>query len=101
MDLQTLAPWIAALRSGKYSQTQSTLHDEKGFCCLGVAADVFEVADLEDMYKPGGETEGPDWVYKKLKKQIPKKIYEKGISMNDRGRSFSEIADMIEKELAQ
>lgn len=30
--------WIAALRSGDYSQTKSYLHTPKGFCCLGVAA---------------------------------------------------------------
>lgn len=29
--------WVAELRSGKYEQTKETLHDENGYCCLGVA----------------------------------------------------------------
>lgn len=101
MDLQTLAPWIAALRSGKYSQTERTLHDEKGFCCLGVAADVFKVANLEDMQVSDGATEGPGWVYDELRLMMPPYIMEEGISMNDRSCSFIEIADMIEQKLAQ
>ena len=34
--------WVAALRSGAYRQTQGELNDEKGFCCLGVACDLYE-----------------------------------------------------------
>lgn len=33
--------WIAALRSGEYEQTRGALNDENGFCCLGVACDLF------------------------------------------------------------
>ena len=29
--------WVEALRSGKYKQTTTTLEDEDGLCCLGVA----------------------------------------------------------------
>lgn len=29
--------WIKALRSGKYQQTQRTMYDGHGYCCLGVA----------------------------------------------------------------
>lgn len=32
--------WIEALRSGKYSQTNGRLHNDKGWCCLGVACDI-------------------------------------------------------------
>ena len=40
--------WVDALRSGKYQQTQGYLHTKSGFCCLGVACDVYqaEVGDL-------------------------------------------------------
>lgn len=34
--------WVAALRSGKYKQTKYRLRDEKGYCCLGVACQVFK-----------------------------------------------------------
>jgi hypothetical protein len=33
--------WVKALRSGKYKQTSGTLKDDVGYCCLGVACDVF------------------------------------------------------------
>lgn len=34
--------WIDALRSGEYSQSQNTLRDKKGFCCLGVLCDLYQ-----------------------------------------------------------
>lgn len=33
--------WIEALRSGKYKQDKYQLQTSKGFCCLGVACDLF------------------------------------------------------------
>lgn len=33
--------WVKALRSGEYEQTRSWLRDDDGFCCLGVACDVY------------------------------------------------------------
>lgn len=34
--------WLDALRSGKYTQTKQVLRDEDGFCCLGVACDIYD-----------------------------------------------------------
>ena len=33
--------WVAALRSGEYSQTVGALRKDDGFCCLGVACDIY------------------------------------------------------------
>lgn len=33
--------WIEALKSGDYTQTKLNLRDTEGFCCLGVACDLF------------------------------------------------------------
>lgn len=33
--------WVAALRSGEYKQTTGHLRDQKGFCCLGVACELY------------------------------------------------------------
>ena len=33
--------WVAALRSGEYSQAQGMLHNHHGYCCLGVACDLY------------------------------------------------------------
>src|SRR5687768_1004322 len=50
-----LNQWVPALRSGKYNQTKAVLHDEVGFCCLGVACDVIGMkwltdADVREIY---------------------------------------------------
>ena len=34
--------WIAALRSGKYAQGELVLRHKDKFCCLGVACDVYD-----------------------------------------------------------
>ena len=33
--------WVAALRSGEYKQTKGYLHNEEGYCCLGVLANLW------------------------------------------------------------
>ena len=33
--------WIEALESGCYTQAMGALQTDKGFCCLGVAADIY------------------------------------------------------------
>jgi hypothetical protein len=117
MDPKIKADWLAALRSGKYEQCRSHLHQQGGgFCCLGVLADIQGVEWI------GGET--PD------KRMVPIKDgrllssggtdypnragtlnhgfeEEMGIrsessqlmTMNDQGSSFSMIADHIEANL--
>jgi len=42
MDPQKKTEWVAALRSGKYEQCTSHLHTKNGggYCCLGVLADI-------------------------------------------------------------
>lgn len=39
---ENVEKWVAALKSGDYDQTQGTLEDSKGFCCLGVGIKVWE-----------------------------------------------------------
>ena len=57
MNEQIKAKWIDALGSGEYPQAIGCLNDGKGFCCLGVLADLHvkegEAAWLryEGMYK--------------------------------------------------
>lgn len=89
-----LEPWTEALRSGDYPQTAGTLHDSSGFCCLGVAAVVYGIATPEQMVCDD-TSEGPSWVYEELADRIPENIISRGIEMNDSGRSFTEIAEMI------
>lgn len=41
MNKKIKEKWVKALRSGKYKKTTSCLHNEKGFCCLGVLTDLY------------------------------------------------------------
>lgn len=118
---------IEALRSGKYGQVQGRLHrntpEETGYCCLGVACELSGLGSYEPfpalcedcppalvfalpgsnpressgLYPPrevrelfgfatqAGHTIGPEW--------------ENMATLNDNGRTFAEIADMLEKWL--
>lgn len=40
MDADLVIAWVEALESGTYPQTQRCLRDRRGYCCLGVLADV-------------------------------------------------------------
>jgi len=105
--------WLEALRSGDYKQTTGTLHntDDGGFCCLGVAAYVWGIADtkaigvsLSRAEDYDDDIEGPSYVYRTLDITIMgssvgrHKVVEKGITMNDNGEPFTAIADMIERD---
>jgi hypothetical protein len=40
MNLEVKKEWVAALRSGEYTQTKRALNTEEGMCCLGVLCDL-------------------------------------------------------------
>lgn len=124
--------WLAALRSGDYKQTTMTLRDEDGFCCLGVACDVYlnsgdapksakwlktnEFQPKKSDIKTGVLPETvKDWLglkdeagefYVRTKKadwttfSIDGKKYtqESLAEINDNGKTFKQIAKIIENE---
>jgi hypothetical protein len=92
--------WISALRSGLYLQTKRHLRDDFGFCCLGVACDLYDNTKWENLYYYDSY---PNVI---IPKDITEKIYGIDIRfagiltrMNDSGKTFPEIADYIEKEI--
>lgn len=116
--------WVAALRSGKYQQTTQKLknHGTNNFCCLGVLCDIHRKIVLKkgvdkvwkhspnlphkDLYND----EGSILPYN-VQKWAGLKSYngpfdkEDGTrtclsEQNDKGLTFSEIADIIEKNPA-
>lgn len=108
--------WIAALRSGEYSQTQRTLHRvvagtiagadpvfPAGYCCLGVLANIIDPTAWDAnqtcwVYPDGGkpilwDAELPNSI-------LPQVTQHHLIDLNDSdGKSFTEIADYIEANL--
>jgi hypothetical protein len=116
-NLDNIKKWIAALRSGEYKQITGGLKrhlapdsNEVGYCCLGVACEVFG--------KESGDTfnleERKIWPYFSFLNQytmLPKQVIafldlqgdrdvlDKLIRMNDQGgASFEFIADFLEKK---
>lgn len=106
--------WCEALRSGEYTQSKHCLHNDAGYCCLGVACEVYhklvkplfieesvfvnnrvayngeqlswpdEVGALADMYEAG-----------KLQEKVGTNSYL--AELNDSGDfTFNDIADIIE-----
>lgn len=102
--------WTDALRSGKYKKTKRTLQDAKGYCCLGVACDLFidpeklllDYCGLLLGLVPSTQPHSPEWL-NKLNEDF---FYKTGVSLstlNDKGIdlhlepfSFDEIADLLE-----
>lgn len=128
MKPEIIAMWVDALRSGKYPQTQSTLCDGTGYCCLGVLCDLYiksnpEANSLWAECHPGtpaffweDEKVGWNWERNYLPEPVMKWIgsdirdplvhgpagfgrWATLSRLNDNSLSFSEIADVIEKSL--
>jgi hypothetical protein len=114
--------WADALRSGDYKQTRDTLQDKKGYCCLGVACEVFIPKSKQKLKKhegyaenkemlcgstPEGQENSPKWL-QKINREVGEKLgsYKTRtgttavaslVHLNDvRKYSFDEIADIIE-----
>ena len=113
MNPQIKQKWVSALRSGKYQQTKNRLHNEYGFCCLGVLCDLYgkennvEWEISEDSGKYMFQNKGaslPSSVRKwaDLEYLDPYVNYKKTntlVGLNDMGFTFNEIADLIEEHL--
>lgn len=111
--------WLEALRSKKYTQGTGELKsDDNKFCCLGVLCEIHRKTMKSKKYKWGiiygskyGYTNGnggnskvlPDFVRKwaglDCVNPIPKARKYSLAGFNDNGRTFKQIADIIEKGL--
>ena len=101
--------WLTALRSGEYKQAKEVLYDEKtnGYCCLGVLQKCISGEIVPD---PSGEVPDRDWLDSHdikfidmcTKKNLVPYIEKTKLHItveNDNGKSFDQIADLIESEL--
>jgi hypothetical protein len=113
--------WVAALRSGKYRQATGALHDNGGYCCLGVLCDISGAGMwVNDLYQIGdGNTDeftGLSYLPEALRIQTGMRSDNGSFrvrpdndplghgfltslaNLNDDGKSFAEIANVIERE---
>ena len=102
---QNALKWTAALRSGKYQQsTKGFLQDETGYCCLGVACDVFIPKNKIEKDRNGmmigaftvNQPHCPDWL-RGLNVDFNIKSGRSLSNLNNGlDFTFDEIADLIE-----
>lgn len=97
--------WLNALWSGEYKQTNMALQDEFGFCCLGVACDIFiPRASIAKNHPsgtmigglPSAQISAPEWL-KKIDYDFAQinEFYSLSILNDDMAMPFSEIADAL------
>jgi hypothetical protein len=99
--------WVEALRSGEYTQCTKRLAKPNGYCCLGVACEVFmknggelqKATDKYGIYYNGEYLTLPRVVRDWLGLRTENGSIDDGIALsekNDHGASFEEIANIIE-----
>lgn len=101
-----ISNWVDLLRSGKYEQTSGTLKRKTStggasYCCLGVYVEGVRNKHIKAVDISDKLDEGANLWYEICAGEIPAQCRLKGIEMNDRGKSFMEIADMIENYYTQ
>ena len=112
MNPQIKQKWVDALRSGEYQQTQERLHDENGFCCLGVLCDLY---GKENNVEWNLANNGHNYKFQDKESHLPSSVIEwAGVEdrspdinngtetlagLNDSGCTFEEIAHIIENHL--
>lgn len=100
--------WIAALRSGEYKQAKKHLRTEEGFCCLGVLCDIYAKEGLGQWNEDFGRDDNspPELVLEWVGLKNCEGRYHRNdetttyltVDNDSRGKTFSEIADIIELE---
>jgi hypothetical protein len=93
--------WVAALRSGDYTQGHGCLRRDYKYCCLGVLCDVIDPGRwYGDSYMYGVERASA-YLPNKLRENVSLSIsHERILSQrNDLAQTFDEIAEYIEKNL--
>jgi hypothetical protein len=105
------AKWVAALRSGEYQQGSERLHRDGRFCCLGVACDILAKRGHCRWENIGNSLRAwvdksasifwmPDRAAELFGLRDTSGAYAGGtlVGLNDCGKTFAEIADIIESE---
>ncbi len=112
--------WVKALRSGEYQQTTIRLRRNEGYCCLGVLCDIYHKQE-QPLYQTGWQfvEDGNYYMYNYSSVVLPEDVKEwAGLNdvdpsfdeeeegeyslhilsvLNDYGKNFYQIADLIEK----
>lgn len=98
--------WVAALKSGKYKQTTGALKKKGGYCCLGVACELYRKEHKDEAWRKnsfmGHDMALPeavrDWLGLNSNTGTNGADDKLTVLNDDRRWKFSSIAKFIEKE---
>jgi hypothetical protein len=100
MSNESFDRWVEALRSGKYEQGKGQLKTAGGaFCCLGLFCELegFDLAaPWKDEWVNWGTAGGTENAPGVLRRAMNENQRNDLAIRNDRGDSFSQIADVLE-----
>jgi hypothetical protein len=119
MNPEIKKEWVNALLSGEFEQTTQVLKDEFGYCCLGVLCEVYKKLTGKGNWVKleGGQMQFNDGSEYWRTNVLPPKVrswaevdanpainfedenFGSLAELNDKGVSFTTIADVIEKQL--
>lgn len=106
MDQELKDRWVAALRSGDYSQARNSLRvADIGYCCLDVLADLISPQGWLPPRPHGAQPwQPPDESGDSRIALLPEAMLDAPtqtslIGLNDSGKTFGEVADYIEEKL--
>lgn len=106
--------WVAALRSGEFKQGKAALRTAEGYCCLGVGCEIYRRYHSSRVTWVGFSPQ--KWRFDAESSWLPLtvrdwfglatsagqiKYYDDLSAMNDRGASFTEIANVIEDGMVE
>ena len=113
MNSQIKERWVRALRSGQYEQTKGILHNNQGYCCLGVLCDLYAKEHDVEWQEPhednsfytmnGCGSTLPDVVveWADVEDTSPDVTFKGRVislaNLNDSGKTFDQIAQVIEE----
>lgn len=118
MNPEVKEKWLAALRSGDYTQTRTALYKDGSYCCLGVLCEIAvqegvplqvrETSIMDTMYKYYNDESGllpyevQTWAglinRNPNTTESPEGYPRSMAELNDNGWTFEEIADVIERD---
>lgn len=106
MNKENILKWCEALESGLYEQDRDALITDFGYCCVGVADDIFNKGKLKKEYQTWCdevlekfETSQPFFKNTvKCLSGISAADFDKYAHMNDTGLTFVEIAATIRED---
>lgn len=88
--------WTKALRSGKYKQAKRRLKTKSGYCCLGVLCDVSAFKGWHGIILLPEEVQEWSGMMSSIGEYGEFKEANSLTDDNDEGKSFDEIADIID-----